>query len=453
MRSKIYKLMFSLLAFTLLAACAASAQKKPAAPTTKPAKPVTSITINGTTVMDDDIKVNLKNLDVQLKDLNVKLNNKELKKLNQELAVSMKNMNKDLNLSLANLNKQLTVIGDIDIDIDNDIDNDIDVNTNKININGKSYNNIQDDDLEEKVKNYSKSYPADRNDALSIDNRYGKVTVITWNKNEFKVDVQIKVATNKEGKVQKMLDDVTIADGRDGQTVWFKTKLGDSNDGGSWSIINGSRRSIRRIEINYTVYMPAKNSLAVTNRYGSTVLPDLAGKVTINHSYGNFAAKNLTNIGNDINVKYGSATIEGLTGSELNVAYGNLNLSECEKLNANVSYGSAKIGSIKTSGNINVKYSGGLNIATLDKNLKNLVVNSSYSGVKLGVSEPLNIDFDVTVHYGSFNYDNDVVNVVNKNPSDEERGFNPTKNFKGKLGKGSNGTIVIKSNYGSVKFE
>jgi len=450
MRSKIYKVMFSLLAVALFAIGTASAQKKPA-PAAKPAKPVTTITINGTTLLNDDVKVNLKNLNVDLKDIKVKLNSNDFKKLNKELSVSLKSLNKNLNISLANLGDQLASAGDIDLDLDMDVDADID--ENNIKINKVTTTNADEDDLVEKVKNYSKTYSAGSNDALSIDNRYGKVTVTTWNKNEFKVDVQIKVATNKESQAQRMLDEVTIANGRDGQNVWFKTNMGSSNNRGSWSIIGGSSSNIRRVEINYTVYMPAKNGLAVTNRYGSTVLPDLAGKVTINHSYGNFAAKNLTNTGNDINVKYGSATIEGLTGSELNVAYGNLNLNGCEKLNANISYGSAKIGSIKTSGTINVKYSGGLNIGTVDRNLKNLVVNSSYSGVKLGVSEPLNVDFDVTVHYGSFNYDNDVVNVVNKNPSDEERGFNPTKNFKGRLGKGSNGTIIIKSNYGSVKFE
>lgn len=447
MRSKIYKVFYLLLAF-VLATGIVSAQKKPAAPA-KTVKPNTKIVLSGGTSVSDDIDATLNDLKVQLKDFHVNVNGKELKKLNQELAVSLKNMNKDLNLSLANLDKSLAAVGDIDIDLD-----DIDLDLSRVNVNSSTTNSVDDDDdLEEKVKNYSKTYPADRNDLLSIDNRYGKVTINTWNKNEFKVDVQVKVATNKEGQAQKMLDEVTIADGRDGQTVWFKTNMGNSNNSGSWSFISGSRRSIRRIEINYTVYMPAKNSLAVTNRYGSTVLPDLYGKVTINHSYGNFVAKTLSNPANDINVKYGSATIEGLNGSDLNVAYGNLNLSECEKLTAKVSYGSAKIGNIKTSGNINVKYSGGLNITSLDKSLKNLVVNSSYSGVKIGVSEPLNVDFDVTVHYGSFNYNNDVVNVVNKNPSDEERGFNPTKTFKGKLGKGSNGTIVINSNYGSVKFE
>jgi hypothetical protein len=441
--------MFYLLAFTLITAGTASAQKKPAvAP--KPAKPATAIVINGTAMVNNDniSIIDLKDLKIALKDIDTKINTKELKQLNKELAISMKTMSRDLNLSLANLGNEVAAICDVSLD------NNINVTGNNVTING-NYANTQsdDDDLEEKVKNYSKTYPADRNDALKIDNRYGKVTVNTWNRNEFKVDVQIKVATNGEGRAQKMLDDVTIADGRDGQTVWFKTKLGNSNEGGSWSFISGSRRSVRRMEINYTVYMPAKNNLAVSNSYGSTSLPDLYGKVTINQAYGAFAAKTLSNPANDIDVKYGSATIEGLNGSDLNVAYGSLNLNECERLNANISYSGAKIGSIKTSGNINVKYSGGLNIATIDKNLKNLVVNSSYSGVKLGVSEPLNVDFDVTVHYGSFNYDNDVVNVVDKSPSDEERGYNPTKNFKGKLGKGSSGTIVIKSNYGNVKFE
>ncbi|XHR93915.1 hypothetical protein ACFJIV_27010 [Mucilaginibacter sp. UC70_90] len=214
------------------------------------------------------------------------------------------------------------------------------------------------------------------------------------------------------------------------------------------------KNSVRKMEINYTVYMPAKNPLTITNKYGSTELPDLSGKLNINNSYGSLNAKSLSNPACQIRVKYGSATIGTLTGSDLDVAYGSLNLGDCDKLNADVSYGSAKIGRITTSGNINVKFSGALKIGEIDKNVKNLSVNSSYSSVKLGVSDGQNADFDITVHYGSFNYGGHDVNITSKTPADGERGFSPTKTYKGHLGKGgSDRTITISTSYGSVSFD
>jgi hypothetical protein len=317
---------------------------------------------------------------------------------------------------------------------------------------------LQNGDIVEKTRSYSKSYSIDGNDLINIDNKYGKVTVNTWAKNEVKVDVQIVVGANDEDKVQKMLDAVSIRDSKDGNGVSFRTSINqgdnDNDGGGIWGSLFGKKNAVRKMEINYTVYMPAKNPLTISNKYGSTELPDLGGKLNISNSYGSLRAKALTNPASQIRVRYGSATIETLTGSDLDVAYGSLSLGDCDKINADVSYGSAKIGKITTSGNINVKFSGALNIAEVDKNVKNLSVNSSYSSVKLGISDAQNADFDITVRYGSFNYNGHDVNITSKTPADGERGYNPTKTYKGHLGKGnSDKTITISTSYGSVSFD
>jgi hypothetical protein len=266
--------------------------------------------------------------------------------------------------------------------------------------------------------------------------------------------VQIKVATNDDSDTKKLIDNITITDSKEGNVVRFKTKIGSDNDTwGSW--ISGGKNVVRKIEINYIIYMPSINTVDITNKYGATELPDFDGKVLINSAYGSFTAKSLTNADNEISVKYGSANIENLTTSDLRIAYGSLVLGSADNLNANVSFSSAKIGKIRISGNINVKYSGGLQIADVDKNLKNLSVNASYSSVKLGLSDDQNANFDVTVRYGSFNYGGHDVNITSKSPSDSEKGWSSTQNFKGKLGKGgtTDKTITVNASYGSVKFD
>ncbi|GAA4332470.1 hypothetical protein GCM10023149_38770 [Mucilaginibacter gynuensis] len=463
MKSKVYNpALFVLMAF-LAISTPGLAQNAIAVPPTPPATPAPQVNPVPHVIVipkaydiskDKDYQKSMAKLQTQMKELQKKMSKLKLdKNLNKTLTYTFKNLDKTITTSV---NSSLSSVNtDLDINFDHFeplASVNYDTNSNTILISGD--NNIQTQDLDEQVKTYSKSYAADRNDVLSIDNRYGKVTINTWTKNEFKVDVQIKVGTNREGEAKKMLDNVNISDGKDGETVWFKTKIDDESNGGSWSSLFSGRKVVRKMEINYIVYMPVKNGLIVSNRYGATVLPDLTGKLNINSAYGNLTAKNLSNPDNVIKVKYGSANIEGLVGSDLDVAYGSLVLGASDKLTANVSYGSAKIGSIKTSGNINVRYSGTLNIATLDRNLKALQVNSSYSGVKVGMGALDNVDFDVTVHYGSFNYDNNTVSVVNQTPSEEEKGWSSTKNYKGKLGKGNGDKVItIKSSYGSVKFE
>jgi hypothetical protein len=313
---------------------------------------------------------------------------------------------------------------------------------------------VRSGEIKEKTKNFSKSYAVNGNDKLQIDNRYGKVTVNTWDKNEFKVEVQMKAYANDDADAQKLLDKTSIADSKESDLIGFKTVIDneDNKDNNFWGFwTNNGKTTVREMIINYTVYIPAKNALNVTNRYGGVELPNiLEGKVTINNSYGSLIAKSLTNSEDKINVRYGNAKIANFAGSNLDVAYGSLSLDDADKLNATVQYGSAKIGKISTSGNVNVRF-GGLEIADLDKNLKTLSVSSSYSPVKVNTPTGTNADFEVTVRYGDFLYDNSV-SVTAKNPEDGRRG-STSKNYKGHVGKGSpDKVITVTANYGSVKF-
>lgn len=312
---------------------------------------------------------------------------------------------------------------------------------------------LQSGDAKEKIKNYSKSYSVDRDDKIQIENKFGKVTVNTWNKNEVKVDIQIKADADDDDAAQKLLDRVSIGDSKSNSVVSFKTTIDndDNNNWGTW--INGGRGHVRKIEVNYTIYMPAKTSIDITNKYGSTELPDLTGKVVINNSYGSLLAKGLSNPDNTITVKYGSARIDNIVGSDVNVAYGNLVIGESDKLNADISYGSAKIGKIRTSGSINAKFSGTVQVADVDKNVKSLSVTTNYSSVKIGLGNNPNADFDVTVKYGNFDHGN-VPLVITTSSDDDKRHYSTIKTYKGKLGKGdADKVITVKSTFGSVKFD
>jgi hypothetical protein len=309
-------------------------------------------------------------------------------------------------------------------------------------------------EVKEKSKTFSKSYALDANDRLDIDNRYGKVTVNTWAKNEVKVDVDIKGYSMDESDAQKLVDQTSISADKDGNVVAFKTNidLGRNSWWGS-SSENGKLTKVHKVIINYTVYMPVKGALNISNRYGQVSLPNLDGKLNINNSYGGLVAKALTNSDNVIVVRYGDANITSLNGSDLDVAYGSLALESADKLTAKISYSTAKIGKLTTSGDINVRYGNGLAINDLGKQLKTLTVTSSYAPVRLGSTADINADFDVTVRYAEFMYNN-AVKVTSQTP-DKERGYTSTKTYKGQIGKGSNDKVItINANYGGgVKFD
>ena len=306
----------------------------------------------------------------------------------------------------------------------------------------------------EKSRLIIKTYSVDQNDKLSINNQYGKVSVHTWTKNEIRVDVEIKAFESSESSAQELLESVKITDLRQENLISFKTNF-EKTSLNFWSRVKNGKEERRGVQVNYTIYMPSKNPLEINNRYGSTELDDFIGPVNISSSYGSFSSGKLDNPANQVKVSYGSANIENYSNGNLSVSYGGLNMALADKVNASIKYSSAKISRLTNGGTFDLSYSGGFKIDAVDKNVKNLIINSSYSGVTLGIDENADFNFDVTVSYAGFNYSNDKINLLNQlteSNSDKAKVWNPTKNYKGRVGKGSDSRIIIKSNYGGVRF-
>ena len=382
-------------------------------------EPLVVSTNTSTTINTNTVKVKLRKLNVRLKKLSIQAN--------AQVMAAVKNIN-------------------IDMDAD-DIAPQINVIVNNAVAHSITTTTTDDADL---VKNYSKTYPADANDVLSIENKYGNITVNTWNRNEVKVDVQIKVSAGSDDATKKLLDNVNISDSKNGSSISFRTIIGEVKS--SWYSVFQVGSS-RKMEINYTVYMPAKNELVIDNRYGGIVLPDLDGKVTINSAYGGVKAKSLSNE-STLRVKYGNANIDNLNNCTMQLSYGELTVGSVNSITADVSYSPVKIGTLITAATINLRYGDGLKIGDLSRSVKSLVVSSSYSNIDIGLSGDENADFAIVTRYGDFDYGAHPFTVTAKSPDDGERGFHPTKSYKGYIGKANSGkNITINTSYGNVKFE
>ena len=304
----------------------------------------------------------------------------------------------------------------------------------------------------EKIKNITRTFSVDNNDKLSVNNQYGKVSVHTWAKNEIKVEIEIKAYEASENGAENLLESVNIAELREGNLISFKTNF-EKTSLNFWSRVKNGQEERRGVQVNYLIYMPSKNPLDISNRYGKTELDDFSGPVNISSSYGSLKSGKLDNPANQVKVSYGSASIDNFINGNLSVAYGSLTLNQAAKLNATIKYGKATIAQLSQGGDFNIAYTGGFKIDEVDKSVKNLNINSSYSGVSLGLEEGANFDFDVTVNYAGFNYSNSRVNLVEQiTSSDKPKSWSPSKNYKGQIGKGSDNRIIIKSNYGGVKF-
>jgi hypothetical protein len=391
---------------------------------------------------------NMDNLNINLKmDINHLVNN-ILVQVN-DIAPKINAITKDLNLDIEpNINLDLS---NLNFNIDPKINLDLkDIADSSITYDQYQGNSDESRAMIDKLKSYSKSYPIDGNDKIKLNNQFGKITVNTWDRHEVKVDVQIKASAENDDEAQKLLDGVKINDSKDGDLVSFKTEIERNN--GSWKIWGGKKN--HKIEINYTVYMPAKTDLDVEQSYGAIQLPDLGGRVKISSSYGSVSAQNLSGSSNQIDVSYGSLKGGSINGAHLDCSYGSADVDECRDIKADLSYGSFKLGKLTGTAEFDLAYVGGFKIEEMANSFRKLNINSSYSSVGLGIPGNNNFDFDVTTTYGGFNYNDDKVTITSKTPPDGSKHMGPTRNYKGHFGKeGSEAQIKINADYGGVNFE
>ncbi len=373
----------------------------------------------------------------------------------------------------------------------------------------------QDADDPMRAKTFSKSFSVDRGDKVNLNNQYGGMTIKTWDKNEVKVDVDIKAYANTEDAAQRLLDNTNINASKSGDVVSFRTSIGDGNKG------SGSRNGKRwrqEVKVYYTVYMPSTNALTASQEYGGIVMDNFAGPTSLKVQYGNLTAGDLSNANNYISVQYGKCVLQDLNQARIRHQYGGgLTIASVGTLDLDAQYTSANITTIKNSATIKHQYGSGLTIGTagtlnLDLQYTSVnigtvrnasVIRHQYgNGITINNAGPLDLDVQYAaikignlhgnlgarVQYGSLSANNIDATSRNINVNAEysgvalgfEAGYSAdfdvavsynsfkygsnvtarktsddddqTKRYTGQIGKGGSNKVTVRSAYNSVVF-
>jgi len=183
-------------------------------------------------------------------------------------------------------------------------------------------------------KTINKQFPTTVDGTVKISNRYGKVEIKTWDNNEVKVEVVIKVDANNEDRANDVFDRISIDFNSSRNFVSATTEIASKSGWVPWWSSNSSDN----YKIDYEVYMPKTNELDLFNKYGDSYVAALDGKVNLEIKYGNIQ---LDKVENDV---------------QLMLGYGNANIVGAHQLGLEVKYCKVKIGTA-TDVDIVSKYS------------------------------------------------------------------------------------------------
>ncbi|MDX5418883.1 MAG: hypothetical protein LPK09_06685 [Hymenobacteraceae bacterium] len=288
----------------------------------------------------------------------------------------------------------------------------------------------------EKRKTFEETYKVNKSDVLNIENKFGRVHVNTWDRNEIQVKVEIISRASSDKNAQELLNKINIIDSRSGNIISVKTEMESmKNYGGNKSF-----------EINYTISMPDENALTVKNSFGDVYLAALKGKVDVNVKYGSLKSDRMSNASNSVKIAYGSGRCGYINGGQVDIAYSNLSMESTNGLQGSSKFSDFKIGSLAESLDLSLKY-GSLRVDNVSKNVRKINVASGFSPISLNFDDNTAFDFDVNVQFGNFNVDKRLVNYTTLEKS------HTSAAYKGKFGSASSkASVNITSKYGDVKF-
>jgi hypothetical protein len=272
-------------------------------------------------------------------------------------------------------------------------------------------------------RNISKTYAASGN-TLNIDNQFGKVKVVTWDKNEIKVDIHIEASSTNKELAEKTFAKMDVEDRQDGKNIYFKTTHNKGDKKESFSCNNCSNT----MSVDYTIQLPSNTALNIENSFGSIEIPDYNGPVSIESKYGHLTAGKLAKP-QSIAVEFGKADIKSIGNIDLDFKYSTINIDNL-------------------TGNCKLKMSFcSYSKISLDNGLTGLTVNDSYSSVHLDPAPNLSAAYTIHTSYGSFVDKTDIGIKRTDTPGKYSADLNKT--YEGKSGSG-NVKIDIKSSFGNI---
>lgn len=277
---------------------------------------------------------------------------------------------------------------------------------------------------------------------LSVQNKYGDINVTTWNKNQIKIDVLIKVKSSNTEKAQKFLDEISIDFNSTSSKVSALTTYPDNNNSSWWSGWFGNGKNID-YEVHYTIQAPTQMSTHLVNKYGDIVQASIDGDSEVTNKYGNISYKDVSG-DFDLTLGYGKATIGEVGDAKMQVKYSSIKLISSKDLSVSTKYSDFKIKScdhmtsttkydeysiesmtsLKNDGkydefvigsiddiNIDTKYTdlnintlnskgifdtryGNVNVKSTGSNLNKITINSKYTGYEFNIANDFHLNFD-----------------------------------------------------------
>ena len=314
----------------------------------------------------------------------------------------------------------------------------------------------------EEQKTIEKTFDVDALPNLVMDGIYSDFNITTWDQPQIDIKVKIKVKSDKESAVKKLMEIIDVELSENCNTVTAKTVFNNKTN----KSFNAS------VSIKYNVRVPKDVLMDLDTSYGDITIDKVSEKLKAVLKYGDFKADSILidDIAkNSIEVKFGNINIDYVNNVAMWLEYGDAKVNTCDYIDGTLKYSKIFITDLNHC-MLEVKYSD----ARIEKANKVLFVNTAYSDMKVrNVTNMLHVnmkysDLSATVTSLKPNIEidgaySDVALYLEENSSFDYmlessygditfKGFFDTKSISGRghYGDGERGMLDISTKYGDI---
>ncbi len=180
----------------------------------------------------------------------------------------------------------------------------------------------------------AKAYKVNNSTTVDIYNKYGKIHIVTWEKDSVSFTIDLRIKASSDSKLNKLKSNIDFDFTGTEYYVIAKTRIGKNTNSvfNDLADIAGSiLSSDNQVTIDYLVMMPKHINLKLENKFGDVYIDDLEGNINLTISNGELKANDLN--GNTvINLSSGDGIVHSIKDGKLFISYSDIHIKDVDKL-------------------------------------------------------------------------------------------------------------------------
>ena len=269
-------------------------------------------------------------------------------------------------------------------------------------------------------KTIEKTLPLTNVGELVINNKYGDISIVGWNKKQLKITIEIEVVNKKKDQATDLLKRIQPEIKAIGDFVSINTQIKEKSSSLFTHYFNKAipfDYNKGNLQVNYLIYMPSNADLNITNKFGDVIIGEWIGglKAKIQHgdlwinkninnahielSFGKLQANNI-NYGkiqaknSDINIDFSNNLTINSTGSTINLLdikklefYSSKDETTIEKIatiNGSINFGALYINILSNKINLDLKLVD-LRVSNIDNKVADIKIDQESSDVNINI--------------------------------------------------------------------